>query len=312
MIELDPSQLAPDAAMLLAGCPALPALQWHLRPRHFAKEALDGMDDARLLAQQSVMDEGMAAAVRSLLYLWNGYPTEASMFALGAPPQVRFYLLGICERQLGHSDRAKAAFRQLETNPIHAQLLDFAVETLTQTTDPLVTRFRQLLDLDRTWEPFLFTDLTEQAAAGKLTADTDTLVRTLQCREFELLFCYCYERATGQPIPQHPQSESNAQREENLKRMKKLAEKHRGRPIPSPDLSPPGEKTPTGPKSAGSKAQVLRESVPTVTVKCPKCALVIHLPESSRGKPAQCNACGAAFLIPTRQAISLVSATKQH
>ena len=99
MIDLDTAQVAPDVANLLMLRGAdLPPFQWQKKPNPAAKEMLDRItEDTALLRQESLADEGMSAAVRALLYLWNGWLVECSMYAQAAPDKERIFLSALCD-----------------------------------------------------------------------------------------------------------------------------------------------------------------------------------------------------------------------
>jgi len=295
MIELDASQLAPEVAgLFLSGGAELPGLQWQARPKQFAKDRLDEIEDAKLLGRAAPGDEAMTVAVRALLYLWNGWPVEAAMVAQAAAEPECHYLTGFCERQLGRADRAKAALQQLADYPIYAPLAQYAIKTIGEATEPLLKRFKGLMELGETWEPFLFVDLVEQVRAGKFDRDAEIIVRRLQCREFELLFRHCYEQATGEPIPARVEPESTADREARLRRLRHKRERKR------PDRL--ARREPSAQEEKPSSGQRPGEAEPaTVNIGCPQCGQVLAFPQSTRGRNGNCGKCGAVFLIPQRQ-----------
>lgn len=91
MIKLDtsPSPTHIVTILMLRGA-QLPPLQWHVNPNRNAKSELDGIaDDKKLLDCDPLADEGMAAAVRALLYLWDGWPAECDMYSQAAPEKER-------------------------------------------------------------------------------------------------------------------------------------------------------------------------------------------------------------------------------
>ena len=115
MIELDPSQFAPEITyLLMQQHAALPPLQWHLKPCRAAKQSLDAIaDDTDLCARSSLADEESGAAVRALLYLWNGWPAECAMYAQGAANDDRLYISALNERMAGRAAEAKTVLSEL-------------------------------------------------------------------------------------------------------------------------------------------------------------------------------------------------------
>jgi len=294
MIELNASQLAPEvAALFLLGSGQQTMLQWHTHPKKFAKDRLDQIDNAELFGRQSLADEAMASAVRALLYLWNGWPDKAADLGEAAPDREQHYLKGLRERQLGHMDLAKVVFQQLDTHPIYSPLASYAVTAIGGTAEPLLKRFKDLIEFSSEWEPFLFVDLVEQALAGKLDDEARAAVCQLQCKEFEQLFRHCYEQALGEPIPEPADSESSAEQEARVQRVRQLRERRRSSSLPLSQKPPPE-------KSRQEKASPEKEA--TVQIGCPRCRAVTKFPESARGKNGKCGKCGTLFAIPEKGA----------
>ncbi len=292
MIELDASQLTSEvAALFLSGSGQQTMLQWHTHPKKFAKDRLDQIDNAELFGRASLADEKMAAAIRALLYLWNGWPEKAAELGEAAPETEQQYLKGLRERQHGNMDLAKVAFQQLDTHPIYASLASHAVNAVGAASDPLLRRFKDLVEFSSEWEPFLFVDLVEQALGGKLDGKAKSAVCELQCKEFELLFRHCYEEALGEPIPESAERESSAEQEARMQRVRQLRERRRPRSVPlthRPRAEKPEPQKPAPEKEA------------TIQIGCPRCRAVTKFPESARGKNGKCGKCGTLFAIPEK------------
>ena len=283
--------LAPYVAVLLQlrGA-ALPSLRWHDKPNQAAKQVLQDIeDDARLFRQTTLADEPMVGAVRAMLYLWNGWPSECKMYAQGAPEKERNYLLGICARQAGHADEAKCLFQQVPEHVIYSQLASFALETIGPGSGAMVQRYRSILEQDGRWETCAFVDIYEQALAEKLDPVGERVVRTLQCREFELLFKYCYQEATGELLCEDTEEESIDMAAVARLRERRKAGRRRHR-VPAPQRKP-------------SAAPEAKEDgpPPSIAVLCPKCETKVTLPASARGSMWTCEQCGARFLIPHKR-----------
>lgn len=298
---MDLSQLPPEiAALLFVGGAERADLQWQSRQRKIAKNKLDASDDNQLFGNKPLLDESMAAAVRSLLYMWNGYPAEAMMLAEAAPDRERHYLIGFQERQLGNAARAKEMFQRVQTHPIHESLVAYAMETVALTEDPLLLRLKQFLETYASWEAHLFTDVMEQTLSGKAMSEAVHAACLIQCREFELLFDFCYGKTVGEELASKP-AETPAEQEEALKRLRKLRERqhmaaHLARRVlqKSPEPSSKDDKPP----AKGSSATATLQS--TFKIACPKCGVVTSVMESSRGQQGQCKSCGVVYRIPTK------------
>ena len=191
MNGLEVGKLAPEIAALIMGRGSgMPPLCWHHRPIPLAKQTLDAIEDVKLFGGSAPADEAMAAGVRALLYLWNGFSADAGMHAQGAAEAEGHFIAGICERQNGQADQAKASFQQLDGHPVFEPLAAFVPEVITVGADAQLRRFGDIVKLGQTWEPFAYVDLHGLAEAGKLSRAAEEAVCTLQRREFELLFIH--------------------------------------------------------------------------------------------------------------------------
>ena len=198
MIELKISESAPEiSTLLLAKGTALPAVQWQHNPSSTAKKTLDAVDDAQLFAPTSLKNQSMGAAVRALLYLWNGWIDESAMYAQGARPKESLFILAISERHRGRADGAKAFFRQLNDHSIYPSLAQIATELIGSSPDDTLKRFREILNLNGAWEPYAFIDVYEQARSDETKLTVREFVREMQRQEFTLLFGHCFQAATG-------------------------------------------------------------------------------------------------------------------
>lgn len=300
MVDLDTSALSPEIAMLLMQRGSeLPPLQWADGPNQFAKKTLDAIEDSNLFARDTFADEGMAAAVRALLYLWNGWLGDCEMYAQAVPDKERLYMAGLCERYKGNPIQAKEINTQLNGHPIYNSLTAYAIKAIGNSTDAALNRFKQILKIDSNWEAFAFIDLYEQARADKLGSAAGNIVRGLLCKEFELLFVHCYEAALGEPLPKRPQANPTSQRPPRRpvqrRQQPRAPEQSKQKPTPanSQNIAKRAKNLPVG----------LRPGM--IGIVCPKCQEMATVPESSRGQSAKCAKCGALFVIPQKKEASV-------
>lgn len=276
----------PIASLLLTRGTGLAPLQWQKQPHRAAKKTLDESDDAKLFGPISLVSEPKAAGVRALLYLWNGWIGDCRMYGQAAGPKEQLYLTGLCERQLGNSDAAKKAFQQLDGHTLYAALGTDAIGLLATKPQPATKRFREILELNGGWEPYAFVDLYQQASNGILDTTGEECVREIQCREFEWLFCHCYEGATGQAVPVRTAcAVARRPRKSVLKRTHTT-----GRSASS--SGPVGDARPTKTDKATAPP------APPVRVVCPRCGHIATFPGSMVGKAVRCQKCMAFFEIP--------------
>ena len=295
MYEIDPVAFPPKMTeLLMTRGTATPPLQWSSYPNRMAKANLERLDDPRLFGRQSFADPGSAKTVRGLLFLWTGWSKECLSAAATAPPTERAYLEGLCARQDCRPDEAKIFFGQHEGYCIHEPLAAWAIKLIGDRTDPLITRFKQMLEMTGTWEPHLFVDLCEQGRAGKLDGPAMEAVRQIQVVEFELLLRHSYELAIGERLSGRGERPVKTDRAENLERMRRLAEKHRPKPS-TRDRAKAAEA-----QSANKEEPAPAEdpSTNSIRVTCPKCRGLLVIRESARGEIERCGRCNTAFQVP--------------
>ena len=293
MIMLDTSRMpARVVAALMARGAQFPPLVWHVTPNRAGKASLDAISDNQtLLGCEVLRNPEMAAAVRALLYFWNGWPDEATKHAQVAPERERKYLEALRCRQAGEADVEKALWQEIAEHPTYKPLAEYARDTIGLSTTPLLKRLREMITFAEQWEPYIFSDVHEQARSGAFDPTAEQVVCHIQCFEFELLFAHCLEAATG---------------ETRIRNMKTAAEQRRTAP-PRPPVRRPvapakRPKPAPAPAATGEKKQEAKPMpVLQFEVLCPKCQTLLRFPEANRGLPGKCVKCGVMFLIPERK-----------
>ncbi len=225
MIELEISETAPEISkLLLARGTALPAVQWQHNRSSTAKKTLDAMDDAQLFVPTSLKNPSMGAAIRALLYLWNGWMDESAMYAQGARPKESLFILALSERHRGRAHEAKAFFRQLDDHSIYPRLAQAATELIGSSPDGALNRFREIVNLNGAWEPYAFIDIYEQARVDDTKITVGEFVREMQRQEFTLLFGHCFQAATGGEVTKQvkakPRKVAPRRKQEDLAEMR--------------------------------------------------------------------------------------------
>jgi hypothetical protein len=295
MFDLDPSQLPPEiAALIFTRGQGVPPLQWHGRPNPLAARTLGELSDGKLFQRVGLANEAMSHAVRSLLYLWNGLPAEATTAARAAPAVELCFVAAIAERQAGNVAPAKEFFRQVGPHPVFQQLAPHVLQMLPAPRDPMLVRFAQIVKDSGAWEPFLFVDLYEQTRAGKAVDTTAQTVCRLQCLEFEVFFRYCLETTLGEKLVRKAQSASVQDYEARMQQVRQLAEKHRAKRQRSGQSE--GEEQADDDSAESPQDDAIR-------IGCPKCKSTVELPASSRGQCARCSRCGVKFMVPQLQTV---------
>ena len=311
MIDLDPTQLPRNIAtiLLLRGA-ELPPVVWGKTPNRAAKRTLDEIDDQELFGRGNLPNEAMSGVVRGLLYLWHGWISECNMYCQIAPEKEKLYIAALCERHNGRQEASKQRLRELKGHDLYVPLVDYAKQAIGLGMDASLRRMHQILEQDPNWEPFVFADLYEQAAAEKLCHAAEEVVRKIQCKEFELLFAHCFQLATGQELRIKARRDSDRDSQARLERTRQLAEKNRQRTASarashSAQSSPKAKKEPassatskTAPAASKSGPAQAKPAAAGVKIGCPKCRAMATVPESHRGKPHKCQKCGTSFMIP--------------
>lgn len=305
MIGLDVGQVTPEIArLLLLRGGGLPPLWWGTEPHRGAKKVLDESDDAHLFAPLAVPREDMAAAVRSLLYLWHGWTGECLMYGQAVPEPERFYLTGLCERQARRGDESKTAFKQVQDHAVFPMLMTYALNTIPLSVDSPLQRLREMLQMGNRWDPYLFTDAWMAGVTGNLRPAGETILRQIQCREFELLLAYLYEQATGHKIAQRRPAASeqdSARRARERERRMKEERRRREEKIrrQKADATPDKTSQKTKEKQPSSTPAVSEPQKPAgLRIRCPKCDGVLTVPLASRGKATRCSHCNTGFMVP--------------
>ncbi|UCG17539.1 MAG: hypothetical protein JSV19_05800 [Phycisphaerales bacterium] len=297
MIGLDTSLLASEVTYVLMQRSAkVPPLRWQLRPSETAKNTLDEIDDAKLFGRAKLADTAMGAATRAMLYMWNGWLHECVAAAEPARERERWYLAGLCQRHLGQLAQAKSSFQAMEGHPIFEEMAKYAVDAISTagaSNNKTIARFKQIMEFDCAWEPIAFLDLYELARIDKLDRVGQELVRTLQCREWEILFTYCYQAATGKKLIKEPTPRFTALDRQRMLERKRAKRRRRQHDY----LLDDSQKTRLQRRSSRGSASNF------VPVRCPRCHYIQQVPESVCGDVTRCLKCSGYYGVPHKHTV---------
>jgi len=304
MLDLDIARLSPEVAriMLLRAADSEP-LQWHEHKNLGAKRGLEAIDDAKLFGPGAVVDEGMATAVRALLYIWNGWIGEGKMYAQAAPEQERFHITAFCERMQGNGKAAKEYFQKAGEIPLYSKMQSYAMSIIGPGASPEMHRFRKVLEMIQGWEPYAFCDLYMQAVSGQLGTGAVLGVANLQNREFELLFVHCYEKAAGTDFSKKAVAKP-AKRKQEKKRPKTAGARrgsHSSTRGPASDRTGGGKDQDMSGKTGSSQDGRGESGAARLKVICPSCRERLMFAGSERGAKHTCPKCSARFIIPSKR-----------
>lgn len=175
-----PSRYGPAFAALL-GEPRLAALDAG-RPNEAVRARLVSLMVDTAFAPHRVVDADMAAACRAGLWLYHDFLDESHAISQSIGTPTGSYWHGLLHRREPDFENAKYWFRRVGEHPIFEALAEEAKHL----GFPLPSE---------RWSPFAFIDLCEQHR-GTGTAQ-EMLLRQVQQKEWELLFDWCFRRATG-------------------------------------------------------------------------------------------------------------------
>lgn len=168
------------------------------RPFAPAYELLRGLTPEELVAPAALADRDAAAACLAGLWLYFDYFDESHRLSQDLEGPDGSYWHGILHRREPDPENAKYWFRRVGRHPIFAPLHAAAAELVAATPDAVESAAAAgFLASQASWEPYRWIDLCEAARLGQTGEATQRLCRSIQRKEWELLFAYCYAKAKG-------------------------------------------------------------------------------------------------------------------
>lgn len=185
-MSFDPNSYPAPVAALLTTAPDNPLGPG--KPNAAARAALDALDAAALAGGRSIADEQMARACLAGLWLRHNFLDTAHTISQEIDTTTGSFWHGIMHRREPDYGNAKYWFRRVGRHPVFGTLNALA-RSLTGSRSEAGAQLAELSE----WDPLLFVDLCQRAAAGE--ASLEPLCREVQQREWETLFDYCYRQA---------------------------------------------------------------------------------------------------------------------
>jgi hypothetical protein len=188
--RFDPAGYSPAIAELLREPRLAP-----LGPGSPNRGALPGLQRLTVetaFAPHPVRDRDMARACLAGLWLYHDFLDESHTISQDLAGATGSYWHGLMHRREPDYGNAAYWFRRVGRHPVFAPLGRAAAELAAAQHAGPETAF---LARQSAWDPFAFIDLCESVKAGRATCDM--LCRQVQQREWELLFDFCYQLATG-------------------------------------------------------------------------------------------------------------------
>jgi len=128
-----------------------------------------------------IRDREAALGCLSGLWLYHDFLDESHTISQDLSGWVGPYWHGIMHRREPDAGNAKYWFRRVEPNPVYEALAVDAAETGPGFMKP--------------WDPFAFVDRCERERGTR--NDAEAVCRRVQLREMQLLFDWCYRKASG-------------------------------------------------------------------------------------------------------------------
>lgn len=151
---------------------------------------LDAVTPDGAFVHTSLADREMARACLAGLWLHHDHLDRSHAVSQTIHSATGSFWHGIMHRREGDYPNAKYWFRRTGEHPVFPDLARNAGR-LTAGGGADVER----LTSGERWDPYAFVDLCRDCVSGR--SDTTALCRRIQRLEWELLFDFCYRRATG-------------------------------------------------------------------------------------------------------------------
>jgi hypothetical protein len=173
LVEKEPSPLGPG------------------QPDSRARAALQALRVETAFDPDAVRDPAMAAACLAGLWLRHNFLDESHRLSQNIATPTGSYWHGLMHRR--EPDFANAAywFRQIGQHPVFPAVREAAAALAAANLDPA----SHFLAEQGVWDPFGFINLCERCLDSG--SPLEALCRQVQQREWEILFDFCYQAATG-------------------------------------------------------------------------------------------------------------------
>jgi hypothetical protein len=161
-------------------------------PNEGVGEILKGLSSNTAFGSETVMDDDMAKACISAVWLYHNFLDESHTLSQQINTSTGSFWHGIMHRREPDFSNSKYWFQKVGEHETFPEISEAATE-LSEGAEGAEGAGRSLANA--TWDPFGFVDLCEAGLKGD--ASLDSLCRQVQQREWEILFHYSYEKAIG-------------------------------------------------------------------------------------------------------------------
>ena len=160
------------------------------RPDSETRRLVDAVTPDKAFAHASLVDREMARACLAGLWLHHDQLDRSHAVSQTIHSATGSYWHGIMHRREGDYPNAKYWFRRTGEHPVFPDLARSAARLAAGSGSDA----ERLTEGDR-WDPYAFVDLCQACVSGR--SDWEALCRRIQRLEWDLLFDFCYRRATG-------------------------------------------------------------------------------------------------------------------
>jgi hypothetical protein len=158
------------------------------------RRELDRMTVAEAFAHVRVVDLDMARACLAGVWLLHDYLAESHTLSQSISTPTGSYWHGLMHRREGDFSNAKYWFRKVGEHPVFDLLVQRVQDQVPRSQLPSGIG---LLVADGCWDPFAMVDACQASQTGQANQTSLEFCRDVQQWEWELLFAFCYGRATG-------------------------------------------------------------------------------------------------------------------
>jgi len=148
---------------------------------------LKGLTIEEAFGSGTIHDEVMARCCLAAMWLYHDYLDESHGLSQEMHTPAGSYWHGLMHRREPDYSNAKYWFKRVGAHPIFDTLATAAKEKVPNDLPPSA----RFLASQKTWDPFAFIDLCEEAGGSAL----EMLCRQIQQKEWELLFDFCFRKA---------------------------------------------------------------------------------------------------------------------
>ena len=160
-------------------------------------EILTAAAPRKLFSDVRVVSDEYALCVKSALFLYFSALDASHEIAQSIHSATGSLLHGIMHRQEPDFGNSKYWFRRVASHDIYPLLREGALELLKGQKDSSTAELlRSEIESSSRWDPQWFVDQCE-AAQGGASSDFEQRLTELQRLEWQILFDYCYRKATG-------------------------------------------------------------------------------------------------------------------